>query len=500
MRIKSIVLASGLMAWHPLVHAQATDPCKTVADSEIKKVLLTSALSNPLEIAIAPDKRIFIVEKVSGKIRIFNPGTKQLSDAGSVEVFSSAPHTGLLGIALDPGFSTNHFVYVYYAHATEAKHELARFTESAGKLADASKVVLLSVPGVRWDNQHHSAGSLAFGPDGNLYLATGENVDPTVSQGYASANEAKRIEDTQATAANTNDLNGKILRIHPEAGGTYTIPAGNLFPASAKARGEIFAMGMRNPIRIAIDSKTGWVYWGEPGPDAGAESATRGPEGRDEINRAKTPGFFGWPPYFVGENLAYVVNGAKQNPERPVNRSPNNTGDSLLPPARPALLSYTDNGNAQYPAFEVNGARASIVGGLYRFEPSQASPNRLPPRFDGSLFIMDWSRDWINEVTLGADGEVSAVKPFLAGARPNGPIDMAFGPDGDMFLLEYDAKSLYQVQYTGTCKMDGNVALRDKAVHADARRTARKRASLPPEAYVGRRSGKAAWLQRVESP
>lgn len=487
MRIKSILLASGLLSWYPRVHAQAADPCKTVADSEIKKVLLTSALSNPMEIAVAPDKRIFIVEKVSGKIRIFNPGTKQLSDAGAVGVFSSAPHTGMLGIALDPGFSTNHFVYVYYTHANEAKHELARFTESAGKLVDASKVVLLTVPGVRWDNQHHSAGSLAFGPDGNLYLSTGENVDPTVSQGYASTNEAKRIEDTQATAANTNDLNGKILRIHPEADGTYTIPAGNLFQATAKARGEIFAMGMRNPIRIAIDSKTGWVYWGEPGPDAGAESATRGPEGRDEINRAKTPGFFGWP-YFVGDNLAYVVNGAKQNPERPVNRSPNNTGDSLLPPARPALLSYTDNGNTLYPAFEVNGARASIMGGLYRFEPSQASPNRLPPRYDGSLFIMDWSRDWINEVIFGTDGEVSSVKPFLAGQRPNGPIDMAFGPDGDMFLLEYDAKSLFQVQYTGACKMEGNVGLGDRTGSAKAGRAARKRFLLPPEAYVGRRT------------
>jgi cytochrome c len=464
-----------------------------VSDSEIRKVLLTSALANPMELAVAPDGRIFIVEKSSGKIRIFDPGTRQLTDAGQIQVYSSPPHEGLLGIALDPAFTTNRFVYVYYTHATEAKHELARFTENAGKLPDASKVVVLTVPGVRWQNQHHSAGSLAFGPDGNLYIATGENVDPTVSQGYASTNEAVRLEDTQATAANTNDLNGKILRIRPEANGTYSIPQGNLFPAAAgaKARGEIYAMGMRNPIRIAIDPSTGWVYWGEPGPDAGSESATRGPEGRDEINRAKAPGFFGWP-YFVGDNLAYVVNGAKQDPARPENRSPNNTGETLLPAPQPALLSYTDRAHAQYPAFEVNGARAAIMGGVYRFNPAQTSPNRLPPRFDGSLFIMDWSRDWINEVTFADDGAVAAVKPFLGGQRPDGPIDMAFGPEGDMFLLEYSSHSLYQVTYTGACKMNDPTGLRAGSRRTGARKAPRRRLPIPPEAYVGRRFGPEA--------
>lgn len=481
------LFAAGLSVLNPMAHAQAADPCQTVADSEIRKVLVTSALQNPMEMAIAPDKRIFIAEKVSGRIRIVDPATKQVSEAGQISVYSPT-HEGLLGIALDPNFATNHFVYVYHTHATEAKHELVRYTESAGKLPEASKVLLLTVTGVRWSNQHHSAGSMAFGPDGNLYLSTGENVDPTVSQGYASTNDAVRLEDTQATAANTNDLNGKILRIRPQSNGTYAIPEGNLFPQSAKTRGEIFAMGMRNPFRIAIDPKTGWVYWGEPGPDATSESATRGPEGRDEINRAKAPGFFGWP-YFVGNNLAYVVGGAKLDPARPINRSRLNTGDSVLPAAQPSLLDYTDRANATYSAFGTGDARASIMGGVYRFNPALTSPKRLPPRFEGSLFIMDWARDWINEVALTADGAVSAVRPFLNSQKPNGPIDMAFGPDGDMFLLEYDANSLYQVEYTGTCKMDGSVGLREPAAAPAGTRSARGRLAIPPEAYVGRIMG-----------
>lgn len=433
-------------------HAQASDPCQTVQDSELRKVLLTSALANPMEMAVAPDKRIFIVEKVSGKIRIFDPATSMLTDAAQITVFSPT-HEGLLGIALDPAFASNHFVYVYYTHATEAKHELVRYTENGGKLAESSRKIVLTVPGVRWENQHHSAGSLAFGPDGNLYLATGENVDPTVSQGYASVNEAKRLEDTQATAANTNDLNGKILRIHPEADGTYSIPAGNLFAATAKTKGEIYAMGMRNPIRIALDPETGWLYWGEPGPDAESASATRGPRGQDEINRAKTPGFFGWP-YFVGENSAYILNGATKDPAKPVNASTNNSGEAELPPAQPSLLAYGDNGNAKFAAFENNAARASIMGGVYRYNAALASAKRLPPRFNGSLFIMDWSRDWINEVRFNAAGEVASVAPFLSSQAPDGPIDMAFGPEGDMFLLEYDTHALYRVEYTGACKME----------------------------------------------
>jgi glucose/arabinose dehydrogenase len=467
-----------------------------VADSELKKVaLIGSGLANPMEMAVAPDNRIFIVERVSGNIKIFDPATKSTTTAGKVTVYSGGPHVGLLGIALDPAFAANHYVYVYYT-ATQPQHELARFTESGGTLSDASKVVVMTVPGVRLTDQHHSAGSLAFGPDGNLYIATGENVNPNASQGYASTNEASRNEDTQATAANTNDLNGKILRIRPTADGKYTIPAGNLFPTpTAKEKGEIYAMGMRNPIRVAVDSKTGWVYWCEPGPDATTDSPTRGPIGRDEVNRAKAPGFFGWP-YFNADNQAYVVNGTKQDPAHVTNKSLLNTGDTDLPAAQPSLLAYGDNGNPAY--FGNADGRAGVVGGVYHFDAAQKSANRLPPRYEGSLFIMDWSRRWIDEVTFKADGSVNAVAPFMAGVKPVGPIDMAFGPNGDMYVLEYDGNSLYQVQYTGACKMDGGTAL--KYGIAPSRKAPGVR--IPMEAFVGRRLGPAArafWAQRLKS-
>ncbi|MCO7089445.1 PQQ-dependent sugar dehydrogenase, partial [Pseudomonas aeruginosa] len=122
--------------------------------------------------------------------------------------------------------------------------------------------------------------------------------------------------------ANTNDLRGKILRIHPEADGSYTIPEGNLFPAPSvpnggtagsttaplgeprRTRPEIYTMGHRNPFRISVDPKTGFLYWGDIGPDAGQPKDDRGPAGQDEVGQARKAGNFGWP-YFVGDNKAY---------------------------------------------------------------------------------------------------------------------------------------------------------------------------------------------------
>lgn len=136
----------------------------------------------------------------------------------------------------------------------------------------------------------------------------------------------------------------------------------------------------------------------------------------------------------------------------------------------PSLLDYTDNSHPDYPAFQANGARASIVGGVYNFDSSLSSAKRLPPRFNGSLFIMDWARNWINEVTFTAAGEVAAVQPFFDTFRPSGPIDMAFGPDGAMYVLEYTAHTLSRIEYAGACKMDAPTSLRGADVGAAAER------------------------------
>src|SRR5690606_8123259 len=140
----------------------------------------------------------------------------------------------------------------------------------------------------------HVGGDIDFDAAGNLYLTTGDDTNPFESGGYSPLDERTNRNpqyDAQRSSANTNDLRGKLLRIHPEPDGTYTIPAGNLFaPGTARTRPEIYAMGFRNPFRMSVDKATGTVYVGDYGPDAGTASASRGPAGQVEFNRITTAG------------------------------------------------------------------------------------------------------------------------------------------------------------------------------------------------------------------
>ena len=147
---------------------------------------------------------------------------------------------------------------------------------------------------------------MIFDAAGNLFLTVGNNtVNPRNGASNLVELPGEENSDDQRGPSNSNDLRGKILRIHPEDDGTYTIPTGNLFPeGTAKTRPEIYTMGHRNPWRPTLDSKTGFLYWGEVGPDAN-EDAEWGPKGYDEFNQAKAPGFFGWP-YFIADNQPYL--------------------------------------------------------------------------------------------------------------------------------------------------------------------------------------------------
>lgn len=433
--------------------AKALDYSKAYAkavpeDNRFEKTVLVNDLNNPMELAIAKDGRIFFTE-LAGNLSVFDTKTNKHKLVHRFPLVMKGG-TGLIGITLDPNFEKNQWVYLYYSPPIEGEpilFNLSRFKLSPDNVLDLdSEKILLQVP-VQINSGSHHGGSLAFDKDGNLFLSTGDGTTPFPSDGYAPIDERKEEKyysmDAQRSASNTNDLKGKILKIHPEADGTYTIPAGNMFPKGTdKTRPEIFAMGCRNPYRIAVNPKTSTVYWGEIGPDAG-EDKERGPRGYDEFNQAKKPGYYGWP-YFVGNNYAYSEwdfetgkAGPKYDPKKPINNSPNNTGLTELPPATPPMIWYPYSLSPDFPELGLGG-RSAMAGEFYTYNQHSSSSKRIPAYYDGALFVFDWMRNWMLALRLDENENYIRSEKFMP---TNGdfrrPIDLTFGQDGIMYVLEY---------------------------------------------------------------
>jgi cytochrome c len=391
---------------------------------------------------LASDGRVFFAER-HGAVKVWKPDTETTTTLGQLHVFTG-PEDGLLGMALDPGFLTNHWLYIFHAKPGTLENRVSRFTVKIETLDLNSEKVLLRIPTLP-QKPNHSGGGLGFDSSGNLYASTGDYTFINDSSGYSPLDErpGREIHDSQRTAANSNDPRGKILRIHPEPDGTYTIPKGNLFPPGlSNALPEIYIMGCRNPFRFSIDEKTGWLIWGDVGPDALEADAQRGPAGFDEFNLAKTAGNFGWP-YFVANNKAYVKydfatkrSGNPFDPAGPANNSPNNTGLKVLPPAQPALIWYPPGPSTRFPEMG-SGARSAMAGPVYHFNPSLKSARKFPAEYDGSLFIFEWERSWIKEVRLDRKGRLETIRPFLSNMKFKRPISMAFGRDGALYLIEW---------------------------------------------------------------
>ncbi len=412
--------------------------------SRYEKIVLDDGASDPMALDVAADGRVFFIER-GGKLKVYSPVTQASAVVATLPVYVGVDD-GLLGLALDPAFVTNGWLYLYYAPAGAVpENVLSRFTLAGSALVPGSERVLLRVATQRSDGRH-SGGGLEFGPDGHLYLGIGDDTAGWDSGGYAPIDErsGRAAFDAQRSSANTNSLHGKVLRIHPEADGTYSIPAGNLFPPGTPlTRPEIYVMGCRNPFRLACDPVSGALYFGDVGPDAPAADPARGPAGFDEINVATTAGNYGWP-YTIANNQPYRdydfatgVSGPVFDPAAPVNNSPNNTGATALPAARGALLWYPYGASGDFPAIQAGSQRTGMAGGVYRYDPGTDSEAAFPPYYHRTLFFMEWSRNRLYEVKTDAAGALLKVLEFAPNIPVSRPIDLTFGPDGAMYLLEW---------------------------------------------------------------
>ncbi|WP_088342343.1 ThuA domain-containing protein [Robiginitalea sediminis] len=441
-----------------LDYARAHSQIPPEANRFAKVQLIQGEFFEPTEMAILPGEDILISQR-RGEIMFYEQATGELRQVAFLDVYHKTLHTpgvnaeeGVMGLQKDPDYANNHWIYVYYAPTgDEEVNRLSRFKFENGIFDLDSEQVILDVKSDR-EICCHTGGSIAFGGDGLLYLSTGDNSTPFnqadvpyVNSGFAPLNDLPGSEqyDARRSSGNTNDLRGKILRIRVNEDGSYDIPEGNLFPVGTEgARPEIYTMGHRNPYRISVDPKNGYVYWGDVGPDSRADSLqTRGPRGYDEINQARQAGNFGWP-LFIANNKPYVdydyatgQSGEAFDPERPINDSRNNTGLRELPPAQPAMVYYHYEASAEFPQV-ASGGRNAMAGPAY-YKDLYNGEGSLPDYYDGKVLVYDWMRGWMKAVHLFEDGTFNKMEPFAEDIKLYNLIDMEVAPSGRIYLLEY---------------------------------------------------------------
>jgi glucose/arabinose dehydrogenase len=212
---------------------------------------VASGLNDPLYVVAPPgDSRLFIVEQ-HGRVRVIKNG--QLLPAPFLDISSrvaSGSEQGLLSLAFHPSYASNGFFYINYKEPDRTTRIERWSVSSNPDVADAASARLILAYSQPFAN--HNGGLNLFGPDGMLYVGTGDGG----SGG-----------DPQGNGQNLGSLLGKILRIDVDHGDPYAIPAGNPFVGRTGARAEIWAYGLRNPWRFSFDTRNGLLYVADVGQD-----------------------------------------------------------------------------------------------------------------------------------------------------------------------------------------------------------------------------------------
>jgi glucose/arabinose dehydrogenase/disulfide oxidoreductase YuzD len=220
-------------------------------------------LNAPTAMALAPDDRIFVCEQ-AGTLRVIKNGALLSTPFVTLTVNSSGER-GLLGVAFDPNFATNNFIYLYYTATTPAIHNrVSRFTANGDVVVPGSEVIVLDLNNLSGAT-NHNGGAIHFGPDGKLYIAVGENANPANAQSFS-------------------NLLGKILRINPDP--ADLIPTDNPYfndPGVTGNNKAIWALGLRNPFTFGFQPGTGRMFINDVGQNAW-----------EEINEGVAHSNYGW--------------------------------------------------------------------------------------------------------------------------------------------------------------------------------------------------------------
>jgi glucose/arabinose dehydrogenase len=288
-RLIPVLLLLGVM---PL--AAATLP------SGFTESVVASGLASPTAMALAPDGRLFIAQQ-GGQLRVAKNGVLLSTPFLTVPVNANGER-GLVGVAFDPAFASNQWVYVYYTATSPTVHNrVSRFTASGDTAVAGSETVILDLNNL--EAEIHNGGAMHFGPDGKLYIAVGEN-------GLASNSQT------------LGNLLGKILRINKDG----SIPTDNPFYTSAVGVNRaIWSLGLRNPFTFSFQPGTGRMFINDVGQSlweevndgiAGANYGWPTTEGPTTDTRFRTP--IHWYGHGPGDTLGCAITGgAFYNPATP---------------------------------------------------------------------------------------------------------------------------------------------------------------------------------------
>ncbi len=224
------------------------------------QTLVASGMTNPTVMAFATDERIFVAQQ-NGVLRVIKNGALLTTPFVQLTV-NSTGERGLIGIALDPNFGINGFIYLYYSvPGTPVHNRISRFTANGDVALSGSEQIILDLDPLS-SATNHNGGALAFGPDGKLYAAIGDNANG-------------------ANAQNLNTYHGKILRINADG----TVPLGNPYATGSEQMKRVWAYGLRNPYTISFQPGSGKLFVNDVGQVTW-----------EEINDATLGGLnFGWP-------------------------------------------------------------------------------------------------------------------------------------------------------------------------------------------------------------
>lgn len=349
------------------------------------ETLYAAGLSNPTAMQFAPDGRLFVCQQ-GGALRVVENGVVLATPFVTLPVNASGER-GLLGVAFDPDFAVNQYVYVYYTTTTAPIHNrISRFTASGNVAVPGSEVVIMDLDTLSGAT-NHNGGAIAFGADGKLYVAVGDNANSAFAQSLSTRH-------------------GKMLRINPDG----SIPADNpaSFPGIAGTTSgvyrSIWAVGLRNPFTFALNPPGG------AGPMLMINDVGQG--AWEEANPGSSGANFGWP-----------------------------TTEGDFNPA-----TYPSFTRPRY-AYANDSSTCAITGGAF-YPP--ASPN-FPAQYQNVYFFADYCAGWIRYVdpTLTpAYPALPTASGFATGI--NSPVDLKVGADGALYYLSRGSGSVYRVQWGNT--------------------------------------------------